>query len=99
MASGPADVPEVARELARYLTIAMTNSLRAAELAGLSMEAVHASGRADAPDVGLLHCAGSKGKHARLHHPFSIATSSSHQWLSNQTLFRFPCFLPQLLRY
>jgi hypothetical protein len=75
MASGPADVPEVARELARYLSIAMTNSLRAAELAGLSVVSVE-SARGGGPDVGRLHCAGSKGKHARLHHPFSIATSS-----------------------
>ena len=75
MASGPAEVPAVARELARYLSIAMTNSLRAAELAGLSVVSVE-SNRGGGPDVGRLHCAGSKGKHARLHHPFSIATSS-----------------------
>jgi hypothetical protein len=83
MASGPAEVPAVARELARYLSIAMTNSLRAAELVGLSVISVE-SGRGGGPDVGRLHCAGSKGKHARLHHPFSIATSSDMVMVSGR---------------
>ena len=80
---------------------------RAAELAGLSVEAVRASGCADVPDVGRLHCAGSKGKHARLHHPFSIATSSDmvmvpgrRAWLAGFLRDRaeWPALVPRVRR-